>query len=64
MIGYDAGITGHVRLEFPFFKQALYNGRLSDSDDELRHKIALAVKHNPGTDLAFSTYESDGSSPQ
>jgi hypothetical protein len=45
------------------FKQAMYNGRLSDTDDELRDKIALAVKHHPGKDLAVSIYESDESSP-
>jgi len=45
------------------FKQAMYNGRLSDSEDELRDKIALAVKHHAGCDLIISTYESDASSP-
>ncbi|EJF7712266.1 hypothetical protein M8697_002501 [Providencia rettgeri] len=46
------------------FKQALYNGHISDTDDYIIDKIELATKHYPNLDLALSTYESDNSSPR
>ncbi|MFZ6770348.1 hypothetical protein ACO0LM_25110 [Undibacterium sp. Di26W] len=45
------------------FKQAMYNGRLTDSEEQLREKIELGAKHYPGKDLLIGTYESDETSP-
>jgi hypothetical protein len=62
---YNMGRQHSIRIhEGESFKQALYNGRLSDSEDELRDKIALAAKHYAGRDLLISTYESDETSPR
>jgi len=45
------------------FKQAFYNGLLTDSEIEVRDKIELAAKHHPGKDLAIAIFESDEGSP-
>jgi len=50
-------------IEGENFKQAMYNGRLTDSQGQLREKIELCAKHYPGTDLLIGTYESDETSP-
>ncbi|MPS95737.1 hypothetical protein [Comamonas sp.] len=53
-----------VRLhEGENFKQALYNGRMTDSNDCIIDKIELVIKHYPDhKDILLSTYESDDSS--
>jgi hypothetical protein len=45
--------------EGELFKQALYNGRLRETSEQVRDKIELAVKHYQGKDLLIGTYESD-----
>jgi len=54
----------NVRLhEGENFKQALYNGRMTDSNDCIIDKIELALKHYPDKkNLTLSTYESDETS--
>ena len=45
------------------FKQALYNGRLTDSADCIIDKIELTLKHYPNSSgVNLSTYESDDTS--
>lgn len=45
------------------FKQALYNGRMTDSDECIIDKIELVLKHYPDKkNLTLSTYESDETS--
>jgi len=62
---HDLSMQHAVRIhEGESFKQAIYSGRLSDSEAEFRSKIELAVKHHPGKDLAVSVYESDESSAE
>lgn len=46
------------------FKQALYNGRLTETPEQVRDKIELAIKHFQGMDLLIGTYESDETSPK
>jgi len=46
------------------FKQACYNGRLTETREQVKDKIDLAVKHFPGQDLVIGTYESDETSPE
>ncbi|WP_443114108.1 hypothetical protein [Herbaspirillum seropedicae] len=46
------------------FKQAVYNGRLTDTAEQLQEKIELAAKHYHGKDLLIGTYESDETSPR
>ena len=57
------GTHGISIFEGENFKQAFYNGKLTDSPDQLRDKIELAIKHYPGRDLIIGTYESDETSP-
>lgn len=45
------------------FKQACYNGKITDTADQLKDKIELAMKHYPGQDLIISTYSSDDTLP-
>ena len=53
-----------VRLhEGEGFKQALYNGKMSDSEDCIIDKIELIIKHYPDNkDILLSTYTSDETS--
>lgn len=53
-----------VRLhEGENFKQALYNSKMTDSDDCIIDKIELTIKHYPDSkNLMLSTYQSDESS--
>lgn len=53
-----------VRLhEGEGFKQALYNGKMSDSEDCIIDKIELILKHYPDSqDISLSTYQSDETS--
>lgn len=45
------------------FNQALYNGRMTDSEDCIVDKIELVLKHYPDSkDISLSTYESDETS--
>lgn len=45
------------------FKQALYNGKMTDSNDCIIDKIELVMKHYPDSkDLMLSTYSSDETS--
>ncbi|PKH85033.1 hypothetical protein [Psychrobacter sp. 4Bb] len=45
------------------FKQALYNGKMTDSEDCIIDKIELILKHYPESqDLSLSTYQSDETS--
>lgn len=44
------------------FKQAWYNGKLSESDEIIIDKLNLAMKHYPDKELSISIYESDESS--
>jgi len=46
------------------FKQAMYNSRLTDSQEQLREKIELGAKHYPEKDLLIGTFESDETSPE
>lgn len=45
------------------FKQAMYNGRMTDSEDCIIDKIELTLKHYPNSqDISLSTYQSDETS--
>lgn len=45
------------------FKQAIYNGRLTDSDDCIIDKIELIIKHYPNSkNISLLTFESDETS--
>ena len=45
------------------FKQALYNGKMTDSEDCIIDKIELTLKHYPDSnDIQLSTYQSDDTS--
>ena len=54
-------MTPNITLhEGKSFKQALYNGILTDSEACLIDKILLTIKHYPDSkDLMLSIYESD-----
>ena len=42
------------------FKQALYNDKMTDSEDCIIDKIELILKHYPNSqDISLSTYQSD-----
>jgi hypothetical protein len=45
------------------FKQAHYNNKLTDSPEQVRDKIELAIKHYTGKNLLIETCESDETSP-
>ena len=51
-------------IEGERFKQALYNGRLTDTQDQLRDKIEFAITHYPKKDIVITTCESDETSPE
>ncbi|HEF0011069.1 hypothetical protein ACT4WX_20480 (plasmid) [Acinetobacter baumannii] len=53
-----------VRLhEGENFKQALYNDKMTDSDDCIIDKIELVIKHYPDSkNILLSTYSSDETS--
>lgn len=45
------------------FKQALYNEKMTDSEDCIIDKIELILKHYPDSqDISLSTYQSDETS--
>lgn len=45
------------------FKQALYNGKMTDSEDCIIDKIELTLKHYPHSKgIGLSTYSSDETS--
>lgn len=45
------------------FKQALYNDKMTDSEDCIIDKIELILKRYPGSqDISLSTYQSDDTS--
>ena len=45
------------------FKQALYNGKMTDSEDCIIDKIELTLKHYPNSKgIGLSTYSSDETS--
>lgn len=45
------------------FKQAMYNERMTDSEDCIIDKIELVLKHYPESqDISLSTYQSDETS--
>ena len=45
------------------FKQAVYNGKMTDSEDCIIDKIELILKHYPDSqDISLSTYQSDETS--
>ena len=45
------------------FKQALYNGEMTDSEECIIDKIELILKHYPDSqDVSLSTYQSDETS--
>lgn len=45
------------------FKQAVYNGKMTDSENCIIDKIELILKHYPESqDISLSTYESDETS--
>ncbi len=45
------------------FKQALYNDKMTDSDDCIIDKIELVIKHYPDSkNILLSTYSSDETS--
>lgn len=47
------------------FKQALYNGTMTDSEDCIIDKIELVIKHYPDSkDISLSTYSSDETSDE
>lgn len=54
----------NVRLhEGENFKQALYNDKMTDSDDCIIDKIELVIKHYPDSkNILLSTYSSDETS--
>ena len=58
---FDIQKKYQVRLhEGENFKQALYNDRMTDSNDCIIDKIELVIKHYPDhKDILLSTYESD-----
>ncbi|MBC3864306.1 hypothetical protein H8K32_19575 [Undibacterium jejuense] len=45
------------------FKQAWYNGTLTDTPEQVKDKLELALKHYFTKDLFISTFESDETSP-
>lgn len=55
-----------IRLhEGESFKQALYNGRMTDSVDCIIDKIELIIKHYPDSKgISLSTYSSDETSDE
>jgi len=66
MISTIVGIKNKYDIEISEgenFKQAYYNGRLTDNEDQVKEKIELAIKHYPNKNLIISTYESDEYSP-
>lgn len=45
------------------FKQAVYNGKMTDSEDCIFDKIELILKHYPDSqNISLSTYQSDETS--
>jgi len=58
--------THRIRLhEGESFKQALYNGKMTDSEDCIIDKIELVIKHYPDSkDISLSTYSSDETSDE
>lgn len=45
------------------FKQAVYHGKMTDSEDCIIDKIELILKHYPDSkDISLSTYQSDETS--
>jgi len=45
------------------FKQALYNDKMTDSDDCIIDKVELVIKHYPDSkNILLSTYSSDETS--
>lgn len=45
------------------FKQAVYHGQMTDSEDCIIDKIELILKHYPDSqDISLSTYQSDETS--
>ncbi|SJM37932.1 hypothetical protein A1019T_01917 [Psychrobacter pasteurii] len=47
------------------FKQAVYNGKMTDSEDCIIDKIELTLKHYPDSqDISLSTYQSDETSDE
>lgn len=53
-----------VLHETEAFKQAIYNGYMTDSDDFIVDKIELAIKHFPTIkEFCLNTYDSDSGSP-
>lgn len=45
------------------FKQAVYNDKMTDSEDCIIDKIELILKHYPDSrDISLSTYQSDETS--
>lgn len=45
------------------FKQALYNGHMTDSEDCIMDKIEVILKHYPDSqNISLSTYQSDETS--
>lgn len=45
------------------FKQVVYNGKMTDSEDCIIDKIELILKHYPDSqDISLSTYQSDETS--
>lgn len=45
------------------FKQAMYNGKMTDSEECIIDKIELILKHYPNSqDISLSTYQSDDTS--
>lgn len=45
------------------FKQAVYNGKMTDSENCIIDKIELILKHYPDSqDISLSTYQSDETS--
>lgn len=47
------------------FKQAIYGGYITDSDDFIVDKIELAIKHYPNIkEFSLGIYDSDSGSPE
>lgn len=52
-----------VLYEGENFKQAVYNGKMTDSTECIIDKIELTLKHYPDSkDIQLSTYQSDDTS--
>ncbi len=52
--------TSKVRIhEGEGFKQAWYNGKLSESNEIIIDKLKLAMQHYPDSELSISIYKSD-----